>query len=61
MLITSFRPAAYAYAKHWFQDDKPGGAGKFKPKSSIVLVLFRDPFDWVDAMREVSWLIYVHG
>ena len=41
-----------AFAKHWFQDDKPG---IYKPKSSIVLVLFRDPIDWVNALREVSW------
>ncbi|EJK49477.1 hypothetical protein THAOC_31646 [Thalassiosira oceanica] len=46
------------HLEHWFQDDKPGGEGKFKPKSSIVLVLFRDPFDWVDAMREPPGIVY---
>ena len=48
----------YASVKHWFQDEQSGGAREFNPKSSIVLVLFRDPFDWVDAMREVSWLTF---
>lgn len=44
-----------AFAKHWFQDDKPG---IYKPKSSIVLVLFRDPIDWVNALREVSLVFF---
>ncbi|KAL7517239.1 hypothetical protein ACHAWX_002174 [Stephanocyclus meneghinianus] len=39
----------YARFKHWFQSEDPS---RVPPKSAIVLSMFRDPYDWVWAMKE---------
>ncbi len=35
----------YTRYKHWFQEDTR------KPNSAVVVAMFRDPMDWVEAMR----------
>ena len=39
---------SYSRFKHWFQFDY----AHIKPKSHVVVAMFRDPYDWVEAMRE---------
>jgi len=34
--------------KHWFQIDDP----TIRNESALVIAMFRDPYDWVEAMRE---------
>jgi hypothetical protein len=34
--------------KHWFQIDDPA----VRNESAVVIAMFRDPYDWVEAMRE---------
>ena len=34
--------------KHWFQEEDPT---KVQKNSSVVVAMFRDPYDWVEAMR----------
>mmetsp|Transcript_35621 Transcript_35621/g.76886 ORF Transcript_35621/g.76886 Transcript_35621/m.76886 type:complete len:168 (+) Transcript_35621:450-953(+) len=38
----------YARFKHWFQD---GELSAMPDDSAVVVVMFRDPYDWVEAMR----------
>ncbi|KAL7540581.1 hypothetical protein ACHAXR_010222 [Thalassiosira sp. AJA248-18] len=44
----------YTRWKHWFQyDDKFADEEHYHPpNSSLVVAMFRDPFDWVDSMRK---------
>jgi hypothetical protein len=35
--------------KHWFQDN-----GNYKGRKSMVVVMFRDPIQWIEAMHTVS-------
>lgn len=39
---------AYSDWKHWFQDDD---IRKVPKESAVVVAMFRDPYDWVEAMR----------
>jgi hypothetical protein len=39
----------YARFKHWFQNEN---SELVPPKSAIVISMFRDPYDWVWAMKE---------
>ncbi len=38
----------YSNWKHWFQEDD---IQKFPEQSAVVVAMFRDPYDWVEAMR----------
>lgn len=38
----------YRRYKHWFQEEDPT---KVPESSAVVVVMFRDPYDWVEAMR----------
>jgi hypothetical protein len=56
----------YTRFKHWFQSES---LYKGPPKSVVVVAMFRDPYDWCEAMRErphhahdhigLSWLSFV--
>mmetsp|Transcript_30499 Transcript_30499/g.64256 ORF Transcript_30499/g.64256 Transcript_30499/m.64256 type:complete len:426 (+) Transcript_30499:224-1501(+) len=39
---------AFTRFKHWFQFDDPN----VRNDSAVVIAMFRDPYDWVEAMRE---------
>ncbi|KAL3800301.1 hypothetical protein HJC23_003597 [Cyclotella cryptica] len=39
---------SYSRFKHWFQYDMT----TIEPKSTVVVAMFRDPYDWVEAMHE---------
>ena len=39
---------SYSRYKHWFQYDTP----KVKENSHVVVAMFRDPYDWTEAMRQ---------
>ena len=38
----------YSRFKHWFQEEDPT---KISDDSAVVIVMFRDPYNWVEAMR----------
>jgi len=38
----------YARVKHWFQEEVPD---RVPENSAVVVAMFRDPYDWVEAMR----------
>ena len=38
----------YKRYKHWFQEDD---IERVPEQSAVVIVMFRDPFDWIEAMR----------
>lgn len=39
---------SYSRFKHWFQYD----TSRMSPKATAVVAMFRDPYDWVEAMHE---------
>ena len=48
----------YTRWKHWFQYDDGAAVGNkdhyyHQPNSSLVVAMFRDPYSWVDAMKEL--------
>ena len=43
--------------KHWFQDED---VQKFPEKSAVVVIMFRDPYMWVEAMRIKPYHLHSH-
>jgi hypothetical protein len=38
--------------KHWFQDENVDTGGIVDEKDTLVIAMFRNPFEWVEAMRK---------
>ena len=47
----------YTHWKHWFQEDDPQ---QVPEESAVVVVMFRDPYTWVEAMREIPHHAHNH-
>jgi len=50
----------YTRFKHWFQDDDDSFGNSVPDNSAVVIVLFRDPYDWIEAMREEPHHAHYH-